>query len=105
MGIFSDNCKQLFDGTFDRGPSILIMLCMLSTVSGILFDIKNRIDKGGGLSMNDYIKIIVSCIISFINLYIFYKMSYRCNDKTAILIVFILSLFIWRPLRLLMKDK
>ena len=36
---FTDKCRNLLDGTVDRGPTIAIIICMLCSVISTLFQI------------------------------------------------------------------
>lgn len=98
---FTDKCRNLLDGTVDRGPTIAIIICMLCSVISTLFQILLKFKKNKRLTTRDYINIFINIIILIVNLYILYKLSHLCNSWNAIFIICLLSCFVYAPLKAL----
>tara|TARA_B100000579_G_scaffold111581_1_gene89206 strand:+ start:3197 stop:3628 length:432 start_codon:yes stop_codon:yes gene_type:complete len=84
FSFFTDKCQLMATGLYDRGPTIIAIILMVSIVLGCIFlNVAHLLSrKSKKRKENDkYIQISINIVCSFISLFIIYKMSYNCNLK------------------------
>ena len=92
---FKDDCKKLFDGSFERGPGVVCWVLLACMALGIIIDISYTVNAltNKDTKLKQYVAIVLDLFVQAFSIFIIYRMCFLCNPWTGILIICMLRSF------------